>query len=222
MTRAPKRSTVPNSVIERFPVTLSAADLLASPAPAADPDPPDPIQFTPVPRLRKRRGGWTEQAQRDFIACLQRTGSVALSARAVGRSASTAYRLLDAPGADSFAVAWDTAFAQGLERLRDDSLERALCGAFVPVYRKGRLVRVEHRRSDRLAIALLGKRDRNIDWYRQGALRRHVHKMELKAADEQLAAANRREEEAQRAYDEELRRMIDMGSAARGPSIRSL
>jgi hypothetical protein len=218
MTGTPKRSTIPNSLAARFPVTLTAADLLGS-----DADPPEPIDFTPVPRLRKRRGGWSEQAQRDFIACLQRTGSVAASARAVGRSASTAYRLLDAEGADSFALAWDKAFEEGLRRLREDSIDRALNGALVPVYRQGRLVRVEHRRSDRLAIALLGGRNRQIDWYRQGALRRHVYKMELKAADAERAEKKRREAEAQRAYDEELQCMLDKAAAMRfQPRIRKL
>ena len=212
-----KLSTISNQLIARYPVTLSAADLLASSG--AGEDAPEPIDFTPVPRRRNRRGGWSEQAQRDFIACLQLTGSVAASARAVGRSASTAYRLLDAEGADSFAIAWDKAFEQGLQRLREDSLDRALNGALVPVYRKGRLVRVEHRRSDRLAIALLGGRNREIDWYRQGALRRHVYKIELKAANELRAEAKRRQEEAQRTYDEELQRMVGKAKAKRGPRI---
>lgn len=221
MTRTPNRSTIPNSLAARYAVTLTAADLLASSGAAGEP-PPEPIDFTPVPRLRRRRGGWSEQAQRDFIACLQLTGSVAASARAVGRTASTAYRLLEADGADSFALAWDKAFEEGLARLREDSLGRALNGALVPVYRKGRLVRVEHRRSDRLAIALLGNRNRNIDWYRQGALRRHVHKMEIKAADEDRAEAKRREEAAQAAYDEELERMLAKAARLREPRIRAL
>ena len=221
MTRTPKRSTLPNQLLARYPVTLTAADLLASSSTDADYI-PDPIDFTPVPRLRRRRGGWSEQTQRDFIACLQRTGSVAASARAVRMSASTAYRLLDAEGADSFALAWDKAFEEGLERLRQDSLDRALNGALVPVYSKGRLVRVEHRRNDRLAIALLGGRNRNIDWYRQGALRRHVYKMELKAMDAERAEAKRRQAEAQRAYDEELQRMVDKAKTMRAPRIRRL
>ena len=213
------RSTVPNALLARYPVTITAADLLGS---RLGYDPPEPIDFTPVPRRRNRRGGWSEQAQRDFIACLQLTGSVAASARAVGRSASTAYRLLDAEGADSFALAWDKAYEEGLQRLREDSLDRALNGAFVPVYRRGRLVRVEHRRSDRLAIALLGGRNREIDWYRQGALRRHVTSMELKAADDDRAEAKRREQEARRAYDEELRRMLEKAAARREPRVRRL
>lgn len=220
MSRTPKRSTLSNALLARFPVTLTAADLLASAG--AELDAPEPIDFTPVPRRRNRRGGWSQEAQRDFIACLQRTGSVAASARAVGRSASTAYRLLDAEGADSFALAWDKAFEEGLRRLREDSLDRALNGALVPVYRQGRLVRVEHRRNDRLAIALLGGRNREIDWYRQGALRRHVTRMELKALDEERAEAKRRAEEAQRAYDEELQRMLDKARDVSGPRVRRL
>lgn len=220
MTRTPKRSGLSNQLLACYPATLSAADLLA--ATGGEEDPPEPIDFTPVPRRRNRRGGWSEQAQRDFIACLQRTGSVAASARAVGMSASTAYRLLDVDGADSFALAWDKAFEEGLRRLREDSIDRALNGALVPVYRKGRLVRVEHRRNDRLAIALLGNRNRNIDWYRQGALRRHVYKMELKAADQDRAEKQRRAEEAQRAYDEELQRMLDKAAAMPEPRVRRL
>ena len=220
MTRTSKRSSLSNELVARYPVTLSAADLLASVG--VGQDTPEPIDFTPVPRLRKRRGGWSEQTQRDFIACLQRTGSVAASARAVGRTASTAYRLLDADGADSFAIAWDKAFEEGLRRLQEDSLDRALNGALVPIYRQGRLVRVEHRRSDRLAIALLGGRNRDIDWHRQGALRRHVCKMEMKAADEDRAAAQRRQADAQRAYDEQLQRMLDKAAASPPPRVRTL
>ena len=208
-------------LVARFPVTLSAADLLASAA-AAEDHVPEPIPFDPVPRRRNRKSGWTEQAQRDFIACLQRTGSVAASARAVGRSASTAYRLLDVEGAESFAAAWDKAYEEGLNQLRDDSLDRALNGALVPVYRRGRLVRVERRRNDRMAIALLGGRNTSIDWYRQGALRRHVYNMELKAADEANAAEARRREEAQRAYDEELQAMLDKANKPAEPRVRSL
>ena len=124
----PKRSTIPNALIARYPVTLSAADLLA--AQGGITDQPDPIDFTPVPRLRRRRGGWTEQTQRDFIACLQRTGSVAASARAVDHRQ---HRLPAArgQGADSFAIAWDKAFEQGRRRIQEGSLDRALNGSLV-------------------------------------------------------------------------------------------
>ena len=43
--------------------------------------------------------------------------------------------------------------------------------------------------------------------------------MELKAADAEKAEARRREEEAQRAYDEELQRMLDKAREPRMPRI---
>lgn len=137
-------------------------------------------------------------------------------------SARTVYRLLEAKGAESFAIAWDKAFEEGLARLRVDALGRALNGSLVPVYRRGRLVRVEHRRNDRLAIALLGGRNRDIDWYSQGALRRHAYKMERQADDERREREKRRGEEAQRAYDEELERMLEKARAMRVPRVRLL
>jgi hypothetical protein len=130
-------------------------------------DPANHIAFTPVPRQRKRRTGWSPERQSLFIFALSRCGSVARAARSVGMSARSAYQLLDAPGGEDFARAWDEAIDLGIERVRADALESALGGVFVPVFRKGRLVRVEHRRSERLAIALLSGRDRGVDAYRR-------------------------------------------------------
>jgi hypothetical protein len=218
-----KRSTsFPQQLIARFPVTLSAADLLAPASGGGDEELPEPIAFDPVPRLRNRRNGWTEQAQRDFIACLQLTGSISTSARAVGMSVRSAYRLLHSDGADSFAEAWDKAFEEGLARLRANAMDRALNGSLVPVYRRGRLVRVEHRRNDRLAIALLGGRDRSVDDHRRSAVSRRKYWTDMRALDEQRAEEERRREEARRAYGVELQRMLDKARSMRGPRIRSL
>jgi hypothetical protein len=126
-------------------------------------DPANHIPFTPVPRARARRDGWSPERQRMFIFALSRCGSVARAARSVGMSPRSAYRLAHAPGADDFARAWDDALDEGFERVRADALQRALGGAFVPVFRRGRLVRVEHRRCDRLALALLSGKDREIE-----------------------------------------------------------
>jgi hypothetical protein len=202
---------LPNQLIARYPPELLSEFERA----LDDGDVPEEIAFDPVPRLRKRRGGWSEEKQRAFIAALQLLGSVAAAARSVGLTPRGAYRLLECDGADSFAIAWDKAVEEGLERTRTVSLERALHGALVPVLRRGKLVRWEHRRCDRLAIALLGNRSTAIDWYRQGALRRHVYKMELKADDERKAEEKKRNEEAARAYQEELERMIERGRQAR-------
>lgn len=160
--------------------------------------------------------------QRDFIACLQRSGCVSFAARAVGRSASSAYRLLTVEGAASFALAWDQAVREGLDRLREDALDRALNGSLVPVYRKGRLVRIEHRRNDRLALALLSGRRNDVKYYRNDALNRHAYATEMKALDEQRAAERKAREEAEQAYQEELARMIAKAKAMNGPRIRRL
>lgn len=137
------------------------------------------IEFTPVPRLRKRRNGWTEERQRGFIAALAECGSVARAARSVGMSPRSAYRLLDAEGASDFARAWDQAIDIGIERVRMAALDRTLHGAPCAVYRRGKLVRVETRYNDRLAIALLGGRGAYVDHYRRTAVSRREHRQNL-------------------------------------------
>ena len=188
-----------------FPARLPAGVRLDALAPGSSvPDDEPEIGFTPVPRLRNRKSGWTEARQRGFIAALSRCGSVKAAAAHVGLTARTAYRLLDADGADSFAEAWDRAMDIGLARIQSDALERALNGSFVPVYRRGRLVRVEHRRCDRLAIALLGGKDRDVLDYRRAVDRRRWH--------EELRADEREKAERRAAYDAELQEMAERGS----------
>ena len=170
-----------------------------APAPdAAEDNQPHQIHFTPVPRLRVRRNGWTPARQRMFIAALAGCGSVSRAARSVGMTARSAYRLMDADGADSFAAAWDEAIETGIERVRADALERALHGAPVALFRRGKLVRVEQRRNDRLAIALLGGRDRGIDVYRRSAVDRREYYQELQASDAAKAEADEAKAEAAR------------------------
>jgi hypothetical protein len=142
------------------------------------------IDFIPVPRQRRRRNGWTEERQRGFIAALAECGSVSRAARAVGLTPRTAYRLLDADGADDFARAWDAAIDIGIERVRASALERSLHGSPVAVFRRGKLCGVETRFNDRLAIALLSGRDNSIDAYRRTAVSRREHRQDLKLYDE--------------------------------------
>ena len=154
----------------------------------------EPIDFTPVPRQRNRRTGWTELAQRAFIAALEECGSVARSARAVGMNPRSAYRLLEAKGADSFAEAWDQAIARGFERVRGDAMLRALHGSWVPVVRRGRVVRMEFRHNDKLAIGVLSGRDgRAIAERREQAVSRRKYRLQLKEFD------RKREEERRQA-----------------------
>ena len=176
--------------------------------PDTDPD-VDPLFFIPVPRARRRRNGWSDERQISFIVSLSQCGSVAAAARSVGLSARSAYRLLDAPGACGFARAWDAAYALGYERTRVDALARSLHGVHVPVYRKGRLVRVEHRQSNRLAIAVLsGTRPNVLPAGRIAMLDRRRNKLWWAALDQEEAdearcekqriAAEAEEREAQR------------------------
>ena len=163
--------------------------------PDTDPD-VDLLFFVPVPRARRRRNGWSDERQISFIVSLSRCGSVAAAARAVGMSARSAYRLLDAPGACGFARAWDAAYGQGYERTRVDALARSLHGVHVPVYRKGRLVRVEHRQNDRLAIAVLsGTRPNVLPAYRISMLDRRRNKLWWSALDQEEADEARCEAE---------------------------
>ena len=66
--------------------------------------------FDPVP-LRVRTDGWTPERQREFIRLLHVRRNVGKAAQAVGMSRRSAYRLRERPGAESFAAAWDSAFA---------------------------------------------------------------------------------------------------------------
>ncbi len=141
------------------------------------------IPFTPVPRQRRRRNGWSEERQRAFIAALAECGSVGRAARSVGMTARSAYRLMDADGADDFARAWDRAIEIGIDRVRFAALDRTLNGAPCAVYRRGKLVRVETRYNDRLAIALLSGQPKEIDHYRRTAVSRRAYRQELRDYD---------------------------------------
>lgn len=66
-----------------------------------------------TPPLPVRHDGWTVCRQLDFLEALARTGSVTLSARAVGMSRESAYRLRGRPHAALFAAAWGRAIGAG-------------------------------------------------------------------------------------------------------------
>lgn len=180
-----------------------------------------PIEFEPVPRLRKRRNGWTPDAQRAFIDALSQCGCVARAARAVGMTPRSAYRLLESEGAESFAEAWDQAIARGIEALRLDALDRAFNGAWVPVVRRGRVVRHEFRHNDRLAIALLSGRSACIADSRERASSRRKYRMKLVADRKRKAEEKRRSEEIW-AQHQAILDEIDAESRDSGPKITAL
>lgn len=188
-------------------------------------DPANHIAFTPVPRLRARRHGWSAERQRMFLFALSRCRSVARAARSVGMSPRTAYRLLHAPGAEDFARAWDRAIDEGIERVRADALQSALGGAFVPVFRRGKLVRVEHRRCDRLALALIAGKDHRVDEYRRTAVSRREYWADVHAADDAKAAERRHAEAVWAEHQAIIDRLAAEARAPKptpNPSIRRL
>ena len=181
------------------------------------------IQFEPVPQLRRRKCGWDADRQRAFIAMLARVPSVAHAAKAVGMSRRSAYALADKPEAAEFAKAWDMAIDHGMTRLRGSTLTRCLDGGdFVPVIRKGRLVRVDFRRNDRLAIAILSGKHKAIEDYRRGALTRWRQKREWEAADAAKAEAEAAREQAHRDWPEEAEEFIAKGRQRPLPRVRML
>jgi hypothetical protein len=120
-------------------------------------DPVDPIddsfEFTPVPTASTRRDGWTAERQRRFIDELARHGGVAAAARAVGMTPQSANRLRRRAAAESFALAWDFAVAEGRSRSIDEAVRRGRDGVLVPVVRRGQLVGHRRRFDNRLLYA---------------------------------------------------------------------
>jgi len=117
------------------------------------------IPFTPVP-VKPRHDGWTPARQRGFIDRLCVTGCVARSARAVGKSPQSAYRLRDHPQAASFAAAWGRALDAGQSHQIDVGLDRALNGQSFPIVRAGVCVGERRRYDNRLAMTVLAALDR--------------------------------------------------------------
>lgn len=115
---------------------------------------PDPLAFTPVP-TRARHDGWTPECQRRFIQALAAMGVVAAAARAVGKSATAAYKLRDRPGAESFVRAWIIAIQMAQDRAFGVAMDRAVNGYEAPRYYAGREVGTVRRVDYRLALAVL-------------------------------------------------------------------
>ena len=110
-------------------------------------------------------------------------------------------------------MAWSGARGGALSRCLDG-------GDFVPVYRKGRLVRIDWRANDRLAIAILSGKDRDIGIWRRRAQSRWSMAQGWRAVDaergEKLLAEARDQEKAADAVEAVTTRV------ARHPRVRGL
>jgi hypothetical protein len=126
--------------------------------PAPAPDPADPLAFTPVPRKRMRRRGWSPSRQREFIEHLAETGSVRAACRRMGVGEHQVYVLRNHPEGASFRKAWEAALDMGIQRIEDVAMDRALNGVDQPVFYHGEAVGERKVYNDRLLMFLLSNR----------------------------------------------------------------
>jgi hypothetical protein len=120
--------------------------------------PPQVDDFTPAP-TRKSHAGWTAERQRIFIDHLALTGNVGEACAIVGVASSSAYRLRNRAGADSFARAWDAALRLCPTRLAAIGLDRAMNGRVERFYKDGELVMERRIPSDYLLTWFLARLD---------------------------------------------------------------
>ncbi len=120
--------------------------------------PADRLAFTPVPRQRMRRGGWSAERQRQFIALLAETGSVRAACRQLGVGECQICKLRNHPEAASFRAAWEAALDCGMARIEDTAMDRALYGTETPVFYRGEQVGMRPVYNDRLLMFLLNNR----------------------------------------------------------------
>lgn len=118
--------------------------------------------FQPVPRNGKASAsrGWTPARQASFIAHLAATGSVTLAAKSCGLTRAGAYALRAAPGAASFAAAWDKAVQIGISALKTEAIDRAINGTTETVWHAGKQVGTRTRYNNQLTMRLLTHYDR--------------------------------------------------------------
>ncbi len=152
---------------------------------APDAPPSDAPDFAPVPRQRKCESGWTAERQRTFITTLADTGLVMEAAAEAGMTPRSAYQLRRAPGAESFAHAWEMAIAQATRQLTDIAFQRAIKGQPTPVFDKhGNMCGTNHKINDRLLMFLLRHHRRDI----YGVGREKVLSIEKRAEAEEWQA----------------------------------
>lgn len=116
------------------------------------------LEFDIAP-TRKRHAGWTAERQRRFIEHLSLTGHVGEACAAVGVASSSAYRLKNKAGAESFSRAWDAALRLSVTRLVSIAVDRALNGRVERHYKDGELVMERRIPSDYLLTWFIARLD---------------------------------------------------------------
>jgi hypothetical protein len=146
----------------KLKIIEDVADIVPAPTvPDFDPGPQQSttlLGFDPAP-TRKRHAGWTAERQRTFIDRLSLTGNAGEACALVGLSSTSAYRLRNKAGADSFARAWNAALVLATTRGTAIAWDRALNGRVERFYKDGALVMERRIPSDYLLTWLLSRLD---------------------------------------------------------------
>jgi hypothetical protein len=146
------------------------------------PTPPDAPDFEPPPLLsdcldeslddalaetfpaggrKPRHDGWTPEAVAGFLRHLAATGIVEHAARAVGRSAQSAYAFRNRREGRAFARMWDAMLIhRARARIASELQARSIAGCVSIRKRDGVVVGEYHYHDNRLAMALLTRLDR--------------------------------------------------------------
>jgi len=103
---------------------------------------------------------WTPPKMAAFLRHLTATHSVAESARRVGMSRQSAYKLRARLKGQPFDLAWECATRRLFDALAQAALDRALNGVEVPHFHNGELIHTSRRYDERLTVALLAMRSR--------------------------------------------------------------
>jgi hypothetical protein len=90
-----------------------------------------------------------------FLKTLAETSTVSRAARVAGIKRSTLYKWRKED--ETFALAWDEALEEGIDKLEAEAVRRAKDGTQEPVYYQGKQVGTIQRYSDTLLIFLLKK-----------------------------------------------------------------
>lgn len=107
-----------------------------------------------APKARKPRAhSWTKARRETFFSALAETANVRAAASQAGMSYQSAYKLRKRDG--GFDASWQSALAEGYERLELMLLERAMHGAEQDVWYQGKNVGKMRNYSDSLALSLL-------------------------------------------------------------------
>jgi len=124
---------------------------------------PDFLRFDPVP-VRGQHNGWTPARQLAFIVALARGAGPDETARSLGMTRQTVYRLRKRPDARSFAAAWERAqaFARSVARMRSSQASGfgGIDTLLVPRHYRGRLIGFVQREDTAGAMRVLGRLDR--------------------------------------------------------------